>query len=101
MNILDTDPHMHSEGLPWNVSKDQGCELPRIDKIKNPSESTKKREMDTQLIEFSAIFNSEQTRAELSKCILEQIAKAFRRGSVVDNLRETVLNIQKIIYVLS
>lgn len=75
--------------------------MTRIEKSKAPSVSTKNGEMDNNYIKFSAIFNRKLARAVLSKCTVEQIAQYLRRGTFVYNLKETVLNIQIIMYELS
>lgn len=70
-------------------------------KQQNAISINKEREMDTQRVKFSAIFNSELTKPVLYKYTVEQIAKALRRGPFGDITKETVLNIRTIIYVWS
>lgn len=58
MKTLDTDLHKHMEGVPSDVSNQNQRELPGTEKSKKPLESTKKGDMDTQAIPFSAIFTA-------------------------------------------
>lgn len=57
--------------------------------------------MNAELNDYFALLNKEVTRAVLSKCIVEQMDKALLWGTLVDNMRETVLNIRTIMHVLS
>lgn len=56
--------------------------------------------MDTRLSEVPILMNNKKTKAVLSRCNFEQISKSLRRGMLVDNMKETVINIQMIPYPL-
>lgn len=57
--------------------------------------------MNTKIIDLSAIFNKELTRAILSKSTIEKSARSVRRGTFVDSMKVIVLNIQRLMYALS
>lgn len=101
MKRLNSDPHRPTDDIPLKFGKEQRMGIAKDWKMQKATCINQRRERNAQLSEILALCNSNQTRAVLSKYTVEQIPKTLRRGTLVNNLKETVLNIEKIMYALS
>lgn len=98
LKILGTEPYQHEEALSSNFQETKYLDWQGCERAKQATTWTKNWQTDTQISEFSAIFESEITITVLSRYVFKQIAKSSKRDQFVNNVKEILLNFRKSMY---